>query len=488
MATLADPPPALETYQRVLERLGTVIDLDIDPLDRTGVPVTSCSLLVDGELTHHGNGYGADRATARRNGLGEMVERAVGSVGVARLRREAVVGSHREVVDRRGDEVVDPRSLALPAGCDWSADRPLEWLRLTRVRDGAPVLVPLDLVASEPGEVSDRTGLPPLLPPVSNGLGAGLDADRAVAHGLGEVLQRHTNGLRFRALDRLSPVIALDGLPAEVLALVDRLRAGGIEPVLKHAATELGVCSTYAVAHEVAPLGPVSKVVVTACGEAADPDPTASMVKSLLELANSRARKAFCFGDLDRARALMPPAYRDHLPTTGGDERAARAMRGWAELSADELAALCAPDTTHVTTYDALAPDGPAPADGSPRAVLDHLLAAFAPEEVPHEVLAAVTELDGAVVAKVLVTGLDVETLSHGRIGELGARFSIEHDLDLVRRADGPVGEHTARVHLPPDAEERLGGPAWFSYAVAERIVGPLYPLYREPLRHTVEV
>ena len=36
-------------------------------------------------------------------------------------------------------------------------------------------------------------------------------------------------------------------------------------------------------------------------------------------------------------------------------------------------------------------------------------------------------------MAKVLVTGLEVETLSYGRIGELGAADLLETDLDLVR-------------------------------------------------------
>jgi hypothetical protein len=41
-------------------------------------------------------------------------------------------------------------------------------------------------------------------------------------------------------------------------------------------------------------------------------------------------------------------------------------------------------------------------------------------------------------------------------------------------------------VHLTAEAEERLGGPAWFDRAGARRRVGPLYPLYREPGRHVV--
>ena len=36
-------------------------------------------------------------------------------------------------------------------------------------------------------------------------------------------------------------------------------------------------------------------------------------------------------------------------------------------------------------------------------------------------------------------------------------------------------------MRLRAEDEERAGGPAWFDAALADRIVGPLYPLYREP-------
>jgi hypothetical protein len=35
-------------------------------------------------------------------------------------------------------------------------------------------------------------------------------------------------------------------------------------------------------------------------------------------------------------------------------------------------------------------------------------------------------------------------------------------------------------VLLRPEDEARCGGPAWFDGALADRIVGKLYPLYRE--------
>ena len=52
----------------------------------------------------------------------------------------------------------------------------------------------------------------------------------------------------------------------------------------------------------------------------------------------------------------------------------------------------------------------------------------------------------------------------------------------------GPTGTHVHQVALTAEAEERLGGPAWYSYDVAADLVGPLYPLYREPPRHSVAV
>jgi ribosomal protein S12 methylthiotransferase accessory factor len=88
------------------------------------------------------------------------------------------------------------------------------------------------------------------------------------------------------------------------------------------------------------------------------------------------------------------------------------------------------------------------------------------------------------VAAKVLVPGCEVETMSYGRIGERGVRLLREQDDPLV--AIGPDPGGWGRVHLTAEAEERLGGAAWFNRQGARRRVGALYPLYREPGRHVV--
>lgn len=465
----------LTAYTDVLSRFGEVVDVDLTGLDRLGVPVTSCSLLSGGRFVAHGNGYGADLGSARVSGLGELAEGVLAARAVAELMPRARDGSYAELVATFGPgRVADPRTLCLPAGSAYTTTLPLTWLPLVRVRTGEEVWVPVELVASEPGELP--TGYRPLVPPITNGLGAGLDPVRPLTHALLETLQRHTNGLRFRALDSRSPEVDRDGLPAGVLELVARVEASGVELVLKHAATELGVCSTYVMGVDPTP---GAKIQVTACGEAAHPSAEVSLTKAVLEYANSRVRKTFMFGPAGRARPFAPERYWAALGGPG-EVRATESMRVWRDLDTVALRRETAPDRQHRIGYADIATGAPVPDDGP--ALLDHLLAALA----GYDVLAATVTVDGVSVAKVVVPGLEVETLSYGRIGEANCRDLLGTDLDLVRRGSGPTVTHPDRVVLTPAAEERLGGPVWYSYAKAARLVGPLYPLYREPARHSV--
>jgi ribosomal protein S12 methylthiotransferase accessory factor len=482
--TRVDAADIITHYEAALRGEGGIVEFDISSLDRLGVPVTTCSTLVDGRFTAQGNGYGRTPDAARIGGLGELAEGTVIAGALRAALARGIHSSRRDLVRREGgDHVVDPRTLGLPAGSPYDDDVSLTWLPATRVRTGETVFVPADFLVSEPGGLEGTA----LIPPVTNGLGAGLDADRAIAHGLGEILQRHTNGLRFRALDRLSPVIDPATLPPSVRTLADRMRRAGVTPVFKHAATVFGVCSTYVMGiDDDADAG----IEVSACGEAAHPSAEVSLTKALLEFANSRARKMFCFGPQDAARQLGPASYWDAVDagaSNRGEERARVAMQSWAELTGAELRALTAPRSDRTVSYDDIVVRGlPAIADQSE--LLAHLLASLDGRTPTHDVLALTTTHGAVAVAKVLVTNLEVEILSYGRIGELGVRASLDDDLDLVRVGTGPTGTHTARVHLTPEAEQRLGGAAWYSYDVADRIVGDLYPLYREPPRHSVAV
>ncbi len=394
------------------------------------------------------------------------------------------LASYAELV-RAGEPVQDPRTLCLEAGGGWTPDAPLRWLTAQRLT-GEPVLVPADLLASRPVDLAPG---PRLTTVITNGLGAGLDPDRALSHALLELLQRDGNGLVFRALDR-GIVVDLAGLtdPAALQAL-ERLRAAGVEPMVKLAATSFGLTNVYAVGADSSLDGePVS---VTACGEASHPDREVAVRKALLELCSSRARKAFAHGGLDRVRALAGADYLDRylaaLPADAvarEEPRALRAMGDWLALSAPQLTAALQdsvlarrgtvalsdlPTTPGLDTTAALAADVVARLDA---AGLEPL----------------VLDLSGAGVhaVKALVPGLEVETMSYGRIGERGVERAVELGLPFVAVGADPGG--WSAVHLTADAQDRLGGPAWLDRAGVDAAIGPLYPLYREPARHLAQV
>ncbi len=469
---------------------GSVTEFPVVGMDVLEVHLHSAVLAAgEGRPGGSGLGYGATAEEARTGALGEMTEMALS--GRALQPRPRVQASHTELVAREGaGRVQDPRTLGLEAGCDYTPDRVLQWLPMTRVRDGEQVLVPAELVASAP---QDLPGSPPpggwLTTPISNGQGAHLDPDAAVAHAVLELLQRDGNATSFRAMDR-GAVVDLDGLTdPDSLALLARLDAAGIDVMVKLASTEHGVVDVYAVGCSRDASEPVP-VMATACGEAAHPDREAAIRKALHEFVAARSRKALMHGPLDVVARATPPGYVDawlagHPPDRLAEEgRALEAMLDWARRPTADLVELLR-ETVLARRSTVRLADLPRWSGGDLHA---HVLGSLHAEGL--DVLVDLQHSDGeAVAAKALVPGLEVETMSYGRIGERGVARLLERGDPLVAVGGRPSDDEQggwARVHLTPDAEERLGGPAWFDRAGADARVGPLYALYREPGRHVV--
>ena len=476
----------VEAYRAALH--GEVVETDLSAFDRTGASVQSVALL--DHPVGNGIGYGPDRAAARASAYGELVEwtrsHAVLSAAVP---REA---SYTELL-ASGEPVQDPRTLCLEAGSAYDDDRPLLWLQARRLRDDAPVWVPVDLLASRPVDLprGDR-----LTTVITNGLGAGLEPDRALSHALLELLQRDGNGLVFRALDR-GVVVDLDGLadPAALDAL-GRLRAAGVEPLVKLASTEFGLTNVYAVGHDLAPDEAIS---ATACGEASHPDREVAVRKALLELCSSRARKSFAHGSLDRVRALAGEDYLDRylaaLPPDAvarEEPRALHAMARWLALPAHELHLLLQDSVLSRRTTVALADLPTTPGLSTTAALREDVVGRL--HGAGLDVLVLDLSGDGVDVGvdvgvhavKAVVPGLEVETMSYGRIGERGVSRALSLGLPFVRVGDDPGG--WAAVHLTAEAQDRLGGPAWLDRPAVDAAVGSLYPLYREPARHLAQL
>ncbi|RKS80725.1 ribosomal protein S12 methylthiotransferase accessory factor [Motilibacter peucedani] len=470
---------------------GELLEFSTAGLDRVGVPAYAVQWAPERGFKG-GLGYGIDDRSARLSAWGELAEAVLlASVADELPARRASYAQLRREVGEGG--VVDPLRLCLEAGTDYDEDRPLDWTPLTRWTTGEQVLVPVDVVASEPAGLprAARTAPPGgrLTTLITNGQGAGDTVSRALGHALAELLQRDGNGLRFRALDEgvvldLGPDDSAVSDPAARRGL-QQLRAAGIDVVAKLAAVENGVCNVFVVGADDDPPLPL---MVTAAGEAAHPDRDVALRKAVLEFAAARSRKAFMHGPLDRVAALAPEGYlaRFTADPAAQEPRALAEMVGWLGMSTDQLRAALEPTVLSRRSTVDFADLPRDPAAEHPHVLCDRLVAGLTADGF--DVLVLVARRGDAVAVKAVVPGLEVETMSYGRIGERGVR-------SLLARGDGRTGVHglvglgpapetAAPVLLTPDAQDRLGGRPWFDRAAADRVIGPLYPLYREPARH----
>ena len=466
-----------------------MVAFPLTPLDRTGLPVWVVALFPEDDrldgIMPYGVGYGATEAQAVLGGLGEIAEMVSPTLTLAGA--ELHRGSWRDLTRALGeDAMVDPFTLGLPAGSPVGRDTPLAWTEARRARDGATVLVPVDLAAYS------RPDLPPGYAPfttvISNGMGAGPDRDWATGHGLLELLQRDGNGLLFRALDQGVALDLPDDLPAETRAVLDAYAAAGVRVLPKFATDEFGLTNVYCVGWDEEDRTLASPIMLTACGEACHPDRDPALLKALTEFAASRARKAFAHGPAALADRVAPAGYVERFMRASGSNaktgegRAFDTMRDWTTRSAAELRGWLAPNMHSVRSHKRFAdlPTTPAP-DG-------HARAAVALERV-HAAGIDVLYCDyappggGFACGKVIAPGLEVETMSYHRIGARNAQKLIDRDHPLIQF--GAPTDTLKPVRLTPEAEERLGRPL-FDTALADAIVGPLYPLYREPEAHHV--
>ncbi|MEO7194871.1 MAG: YcaO-like family protein [Pseudonocardiaceae bacterium] len=456
---------------------------DISALDRLGLPVFTADHVGPGTPPSGGIGYGYTLEQASIGAYGELVESLLLHGHLQTLTpRRASYGTLRRELGSAG--VVDPRALVLSAGTVVDDDQPRDWLPAVRWRTGETVLLPAEFCGSGTAHLPRQDPAEPLIKMITNGDGAGDTAERAIAHGLLELLQRDGNGTAFRALDR-GVVLDLDDVGDPITnAVLDRIRAAGIEVLAKLASTQFGMADVYVVGIDHDPA--TEPLAIPACGEAVHPDREFALRKALLEYASARSRRVFMHGPLERLRPLAPESYwaRERtLPVSPQEPRALTAMRDWSRRTPAELLALLEPSvfSRHSrVAFSELPTVGPGSLD-DPAELLDELLTRLA----DFDVLVVLAPGDGAVAAKVIVPGLEVETMSYGRIGARGVKKLIAHRSDLAGLGAPPHSD-AVPVVLTAEGRNRLGGEAWLDLAAVARAVGPLYPLYREPDRHAL--
>ena len=476
---------------------GELRAFSVHGLDRLDLPVEIASFQFPadhsaGPVQFDGFGYGLSQAEATVGAFGELTESAHCERDLSS--REFVEGSYDEVVQAFGPRgVVDPLTLCLPAGSAYSPSQPLSWTHTVRWRTGERVLLPVEFAAVGRHQLRGRQ---PLITTITNGLGAGLSTDQALAHGLLELLQRDGNCTTFRALDR-GIVIERDEIADEgVRALFDRLEAAGLQMQAKLASTEFGMVNAYVIGRDVQ--GAAMSLQATACGEAAHLDRERALRKAAVEFAAARSRKAFMHGPLDRIAEVAPdwylPHYLEHFDPAAEEPRALEAMCQWVQKDQHELETLLAEtvfaERQHVRLSEL--PTVPAASIADPADRCEAICSRLEAEGL--EVLLVDSspqhDRDGeatpVVALRAVVPGLEGETMSYGRLGERGVQRLLQRGVDFVGLGE-PTGSRLP-VLLTNEAQERLGGPAWFDPQRAADVVGDHYALYREPASHAVPV
>ncbi len=467
-----------EAFRATMPKEAHVSVFRIDSLDRIGIPVAQANLLLPDEPATIGYGYGFEPIEAEVGALGELCEEV--HVGAWVKHAPRVVASYTELVRARGERgVVDPLTLCLAAGSPYTPDTPLSWVEARRWPSEEAVMVPREWIAAYPYQLGEDK--PRLIMPITNGLGAGFDHGHAIAHGLMELLQRDGNVITYRALDQ-GVAVELDAVAEpEVVRLLDHLRSLGIEVTVKLACTDFGIPNLYVVGDDHG--DPTVPIQVTSCGEAAHPDRARSLRKALVVFCGSRYRKAAKHGPIDRVRQVMPRDYVERqmkVAMLGEEEpRALEAMSEWVAQDGAELrrrlsaSVFSRKRTVKLSELPTVAPEAVARGEDRLRMLADRLSSDglgiiyvdCSPEGSPVKVV------------KTIVPGLEAETMSYHRIGWRGVRRLRERRDPLL--LDAPA-EGAQRVRLRPEDEVRCGGPAWLDTALADRLVGGLYPMYRE--------
>jgi YcaO-like protein with predicted kinase domain len=455
----------IDAYRAYLDAHADLVQIfAIDGLDRTGVAVWNATAW--GEHSAQGVGYGDSPEHAMRGALGEAAE----GLAAARYASRAPV-RELTVAQAAREGGVHPARLSLVAGTDVDDDTRLLWVPARTWPGDQPRLLPLEAVTTNAAEFRRAAAAhgprEPLFPPITNGLGAGVGGrERAIRHGLQELLQRDLNWSQFKALDTGRTVDA--SLVAPDLAR--RVEAAGLRLRLKYAGSALGVHALHCSAVDADGDGRTVAIARTATGEGADPDPVVAGRKAILELCASRCRKRFFFGG-EAALAIAPPRYRErarNIARSSSRELSWDLVERFDDLLGDPTALdAVVRRITHVNELVAL----------PPASAEDVLPSALLAEGLDAIVVDLTADDEPAHVVKVVVPGLEAEVLSHHRLSDRGVARLAERCPSLVARgtAAPAAGWQRAVTH---DAE------AWIDVVAMQRLTAPFLPLYREPDRH----
>ena len=257
----------------VRKRIGVTRLAGVTGLDRIGLPVAAAIRPLSRNLTVS-FGKGADHGQAGLSAVMEAVELFFSEAPPGPL----LSGCHAGL---RHEGAVDPSVLAHVGDTGADLSRTVfDWVAGENLQSAVPVLVPWCMVAMD---------FTPEVPSVAHplrfgatGLAAGFDKDRAIVHGLCEVIERDAHRQWNSADDRTraATLLDLDTIASEsVNHLMAMVRDAGLELLIWDATGKTGVPCYLAEIFDTAP----HATTAYAQGAAADLSPQAALIKAIME-------------------------------------------------------------------------------------------------------------------------------------------------------------------------------------------------------------
>ena len=477
---------------------GEINEFALSDADRLGIHCHSVIFYPENGPHKGGVGYGQSAAGAQCGAYGELTEDFWAHHA---LEHWPQTRSSFAEMKASGRAAINPLDLCLEAGSLYDEHIELDWVEIDKFGADDRAWIPLEFVAcgwsdlpeeGNPALGQTRRGF--LITPITNGLGAGTTYEMAVAHGLLELLQRDGNGLSIRALattDAIDLKTIDDPIARE---LIDNFERAGVDVVVKLASSDRDIPGFYVSGIDRAEAeNGASNVMALGGGEACHPIAVVALRKALLEFAAARARIAFFHGPLAVAERVAPAGYldefRENFAPQNEEQRALQSLSDWSKLSLQQVRENMAPVHRVENWLDfSEIPTQPESLNDDKAALLNFVVEKLRADDLQVLVADFSPADQGVYAVKVIVPGLEVETLSYGRIGARNVARLIE-----IARAGGPILAGIGAqmpgalpVLLSVQAQAKLGGAAWFDAGAASHVVGPLYSIYREPGRHAV--
>lgn len=480
---------ALELYQRAAKPLMQGARVFQFPfgngrIDHLNAALWSVVILGEDGAMSDGFGYGADLDWAQTSAWGECIEWLGERAALQNATRRLATLAQ---LQRQNEAVVDPRACNLEAGSSFSpAETELQWVRVARHPDGLLQWIPIEFVAPRLADISNaQVGTrksETVSVPITNGSGAGPTFEHALAHGVLEMLQRDGNSVNYRAMDKGVRIELDDVRNPQTRELLAYLERENIEVIAKLAATDFGMANIYVVGFDRNLSDARLPITLSACGEAVHPDREFALAKALREFVMARSRKAFNHGPLEPVRLIAPEGYLESFRPSSmrsEDDRALREMQGWMKLSHAQFFEMLR-DPVFAIHDSVRFSDLPHTPVQNARELLDFLTAQLSREGLEILYFDCTPPDSPATILRAVVPGLEVETMTYERIGTRNLKRLLDRQSPIVGEGPPPDGAKPIRLTGKND------GRFWFSSVQKERIVGALYPLYREPGRHVI--